>query len=155
MDVFICPLVQKRGTDRLVFVFRVGEIPTADHQTRALRGENPCSRVGEIPQRRVSTPIGRSRKACGHVCLPSPSGRNPSSGTYKYFSEWGKSQQRRGLIIASEWGKSYLRGIWMYVCRRAILLSSPSRLSYFHLRGERRVVCYRCELQWRDIWLGE
>jgi len=42
--------------------FRVGEISSTEHQIGALRGGNPCNRVGtpsgEIPQRRVSIPVG-------------------------------------------------------------------------------------------------
>jgi len=43
------------------------------------------------------------------------SGRNPISGTYIHFFKWGKSQQRRNLVVASEWGISHLQGMWMDV----------------------------------------
>jgi len=42
--------------------FRVGEISSIEYQIGALRGGNPCNRVGtssgEIPQRRASILVG-------------------------------------------------------------------------------------------------
>jgi len=45
------------------------------------------------------------------------------------FLRVGKFQQRRNFMAASERGKSLLQGIWMYICRREILLLPVSELS--------------------------
>ena len=85
-----------RGARRLVFVLRMREIPSAKHQTGALRRENSCSREGtpsgenpiaeDFDSRRMAEkePIGMS------VLIP-PSGENPISGAYKHNLSNGKN----------------------------------------------------------------
>ena len=95
--------------------FQVKKISLGEHQTGALRGKNPCSRVG-TPSRGNPTMQGFDSGRLiekGHVgksALSSLSEGNPISGAYKHSppsgrnsisgrtdSEWGKSKQQSGF----------------------------------------------------------
>jgi len=95
----------------------VRKIPSAEHKTVTLRGKIPAAEWETLsernPHRRVSTLRTIKKKLVDMSALTPPSGGNLISGTYKYFSEWEKSQQWRNLVVASEWEISHLWGVWM------------------------------------------